>query len=389
MKKQYNRWLFHLVRRTRLLPVLIVVVILIAGGSFAIVHADSIQDQINSLNNQNSKKIDAVNSLQSQAKSYKDAINNLQAQISGLQNAISINQKKQAELQSQIDADQVKLNQQKKVLGEDIKSMYINGQMSTVEMLATSKNLSDFVDAETYATAVQNKIQSTLDQITALQNELQDQKSKVEQLLSLQEQQNSQLSSDQSQQKQLLSYNENQQASYNKQIDKNNQEISALIAEQIAANQQLVGTGRVDFSGSCGGSYPANALSSGGHWGCDYRLDNTVDNWGMYNRECVSYTAWMVYEHYGYMPYWGGVGNANQWPGDARAAHIPTGTTPRAGSVAIYMGGGTDPFGHAMWVKSVNGDGTITVDQYNLYYDGNFYETTIPAAGLVYIYFGE
>jgi surface antigen len=107
----------------------------------------------------------------------------------------------------------------------------------------------------------------------------------------------------------------------------------------------------------------------------------------MYNRECVSYTAWMVYKTYGYMPYWGGNGDANMWPGDARAAGISTGSTPKVNSVAIYMGGASDPWGHAMWVRSVNGDGTITVDQYNLYYDGNFYETTVSAAGLVYIYF--
>jgi surface antigen len=107
----------------------------------------------------------------------------------------------------------------------------------------------------------------------------------------------------------------------------------------------------------------------------------------MYNRECVSFTAWKVYQAYGYMPYWGGVGNANQWPGDARAAGIATGSTPKVGSVAIYMGGSGDPFGHAMWVVGVNGS-TITVQQYNLYYDGNYYETTIPAAGLTYIYFG-
>ena len=49
---------------------------------------------------------------------------------------------------------------------------------------------------------------------------------------------------------------------------------------------------------------------------------------------------------------------------------------------------GSDPFGHAMWVTAVNGDGTITVQQYNLYYDGNYYETTIPSSGLTYIYFG-
>ena len=38
--------------------------------------------------------------------------------------------------------------------------------------------------------------------------------------------------------------------------------------------------------------------------------------------QCVSYTAWKVYQKNGYMPYWGGVGNANQWPGNADSAGI-------------------------------------------------------------------
>ena len=86
--------------------------------------------------------------------------------------------------------------------------------------------------------------------------------------------------------------------------------------------------------------------------------DTIADSWGMWNRECVSYTAWKVYQTYGYMPYWGGVGNANQWPGDAQAAHIPTGSTPRVHSVAISMGGA---FGHATYVESVNGNSIIYI----------------------------
>lgn len=389
MKKQKSS-VKSIIRHFKGAPALLTAALLVLGGiSTFSARADVFQQQIDSLNAQNAQTQGVLGSLQAQASSYQDAINKLQQQIAGLQAAITINQSQQQTLQAEIDADQVKLNQQKSGLAQDLKAMYVSGQMTTVEMLATSKDLSNYVDQATYKTAVQNKIQDTLAQITALQNQLNSQKTQVQQLIAIQQQQQVSLSSSQAQQQNLLAMNEGQQASYNQQIQANQQQIAVLRAEQIAANRQLVSSGRVDFSGSCGGSYPATASGPYGTWGCDYSLDNTIDNWGMYNRECVSYTAWMVYKTYGYMPYWGGEGDARQWPGDAQAAGIPTGYAPKVNSVAIYMGGPSDPWGHAMWVKSINGDGTITVDQYNLYYDGNFYETTIPSAGLTYIYFGS
>lgn len=356
------------------------------------VRADTVgqlQQKIDELSGQNTQKQKTVDKLQIKASDYQDAINKLQDQIGAVQGAIGASEAQQAKLKAQIAVYQQQIDYEKKVLGEDIKSMYVGDQMSTIEMLATSKNLSDYLDQQQYKQSVQDQLQTTLTQISNLQNRLEQQQNQVEDLIKQQQSEEAQLASDQAQKNQLLSMNQSQQSAYNKQIKDNNSEISKLQAEQIEANRQLVSTGHVDYSGSCGGGYPASASGPGGNWGCDYPLDNTVDNWGMYNRECVSYTAWMVYETYGYMPYWGGSGNANQWPGDAQAAGIPTGSTPKVNSVAIYMGGSSDPWGHAMWVKSVNGDGTITVDQYNLYYDGNFYETTIPASGLTYIYFGD
>lgn len=388
MNKQKGK-IERIFQRLRSAPMLLATALLILGGvSTVAVRADVYQQQIDSLNAQNAQAQGSLNSLQAQASSYQDAINKLQQQIAGLQAAININQSQQATLQGEIDADQVKLEQQKSGLAQDLKAMYVSGQMTTVEMLATSKNLSNYVDQATYKTAVQNKIQDTLTQITDLENQLNAQKTQVQQLIAIQQQQQASLNNSQAQEQNLLAMNESQQASYNQQIQSNQQQIAVLRAEQIAANRQLVSSGHVDYSGSCGGSYPATAAGPYGTWGCDFPLDNTIDNWGMYNRECVSYTAWMVYKTYGYMPYWGGEGDARQWPGDAQAAGIPTGYSPKVNSVAIYMGGPTDPWGHAMWVKSINGDGTITVDQYNLYYDGNFYETTIPSSGLTYIYFG-
>ena len=78
---------------------------------------------------------------------------------------------------------------------------------------------------------------------------------------------------------------------------------------------------------TCGGGYPAK-------W-CERPRTTVIDNWGMYNRECVSYTAFRVAASGRYMPYWGGFGNANQWDDNARAAGIPVDGNPQAGDVAI------------------------------------------------------
>mgnify|MGYP001048787499 CR=1 FL=1 len=108
------------------------------------------------------------------------------------------------------------------------------------------------------------------------------------------------------------------------------------------------------------------------------------DPWGMFQRQCVSYTAWKVAQSGRHMPYWGGVGNANQWDDNARAAGIPVDTNPRVGDVAVMHIG---PYGHVMYVEAVNPDGTIRISEYNYDLQGNYSERTISPAGLVFIHF--
>jgi len=360
-------------------------VVLVGGSLTRMVLADSYQAQINALNAQNSQTRSLVNGLQAQAASYQDAISQLQQQINGLQASIDANVAQQASLQQQITEAQNEINHEKAILANDVKTMYVDGTPSTLEVLATSKNLSDFVDKQEYRTAVQNKLQDTLKKIAALQAELQTKKATVDQLLGEEKDQQSQLASAQAQQAAMLNYNQAQQASYNSQIQANSSKIAQLRAQQAAENAKL-GSGLI-YSGSCGGGYPADASGPAGHWGCNHPMDNTIDNWGLYNRECVSYAAFKVYQAYGDMPYWGGRGNANEWPGDARSAGIPTGSTPRAGSVAIWNVGA---YGHAMWVEAVNANGSILVSQYNYSYDGRYSEMTVSAAqaaNFTYIYF--
>lgn len=356
-------------------------VVLVSAGFFPVIQrsvlADSYQDQINALNQKNADARGQIGALQEVAAGYQDTINQLQGQIDALQKSIDDNKAQQASLEQQIADTQKQIDQEKEFLASDVREMYVDGTPSTLEELATSKSLSDFVDKQEYRTTVQTKLQDSLKKIAALQKELQSKKAKVEQLLKEEQDQQNQLASTQSQQQSLLNYNESQQADFNSQIASNQKQIATLRAQQAAANARLGGGITAGDPGH--GGYPSNLNNAA--------QDTLIDPWGMYNRECVSYTAWKVYETYGYMPYWGGRGNANQWPGDARAAGIPTGSSPKAGSVAIWNVG---YFGHAMWVEAVNDDGSLWVSQYNYDYQGHYSEMRVSAgmaSQLTYIYF--
>lgn len=388
MKKQ-NRQSLSFLRHLQLRGVVAIVSVVAVGTTvIPTVYATSVQElqkKIDSLSSQNDQKQKNVDNLAVKADTYEEKISQLRSQISSLQGQIDTNHAKQADLEAKIKAKQKELDQQKHVLGADLKAMYVDGQMSTVEMLATSKNLSDFVNSETYREAVQGKIQRTLATISKLQNQLKDQKTEVEDLLATLDAQQDQIASKKSQQDRLLAMNQAQQSQYNSQIKSNNKKISKLQAEQAAENARLFASSGSHLipAGSAGAdTYPAQWRNA--------PQDTLIDSWGMYNRECVSYTAWKVYASGHHMPYWGGVGNANQWDDNARAAGIPVNSNPRGSAVVAIKNSG--PFGHAMWVEHVYGDGSILVSQYNASLNGTFSEAYISAGaissyGLVFIHF--
>lgn len=339
-----------------------------------LVRADQFDEQIKQLEAANNANRQNVNQLQVLANSYQEEINRLQAQIDAVRAQIRENEAKRDDLQRQITAAEAELARKKALLAESMKAVYVQGQISTFEMLASSKDLSEFLDQQQYRETIQDKIKDILDQINALKAQLKEQKTQVEQLLADQQRMNTQLGETQAQQNAMLAYTVDQKNQFNAQIKANNTAIADLRAQQAAANRRL--GGKASAGDPRRGGYPAYLDNA--------PQDSLVDPWGMYNRECVSYTAWRVYDRFGHMPYWGGHGNANQWPANARADGIPTGSTPKVHSVAVSMAG---YYGHVMWVEEVYSNGYIRVSQYNYDLNGRYSEMTINGSGLIYIYF--
>ncbi len=363
----------------------LIITIVVASGSIIVprVSADQFDAQITALQQANAVKQEAKSQLGSEAASLSDAMYKLQVQIDALQSQIDANKAKMDDLQNQIIAAETELAKQKVILGESIKAMYLEGQISTLEMLASSKDLSEFVDKQQYRTAVQAKIKTSVDKITELKIQLKEQKLKVEQTLNDLQILQARVDTQRAEQARLLSLNQSEQNALNIQIRQNSQAVAALRAEQAAANARLFNGANVVLGTACdtahGDTYPSP-------W-CSSYQDSMFDSWGMYNRECVSYTAWRVAESGRYMPPWGwqGLGNANQWDDDAIAQGIPVDGNPRAGDVAIKN---SMPFGHAMYVESVNSNGSINISQYNYSYDGRFsLAYNVSASGLVFIHF--
>ena len=343
--------------------------------------ADSYEEQIRKIEADNARKQSSVDKLQEQAESYQDAVSKLQAQINTLQSKIRKNQAQRDDLQKQIEIAQKELDKQRHILGENIKAMYVEGDITTLEMLASSKDLSEFFNKQQYRDSVQQKVKAALDKVNALKDKLREQKTLVEKLLADQKEINSQLTEDKRAQQKLLAYTDAQKSAFNSQIAKNNSKIADLRAAQIAANQSLGGSivpGDPNRGGYPWANYRAGTWTHGAS--CTYGDD--IDNWGLCYRQCVSYAAWKVYQRYGHMPY--GFGDANMWPGKAAAAGIPTGYQPRKHSVATSMAG---TWGHVMWVEEVYGNGQIRISEFNAGLTGQYSERVINGNGLIYIYF--
>lgn len=337
--------------------------------------ADQYDDQINAIQLEINKYQSEANRLAGQARTLEAELAKLNNEKATIQSQIDLTQAKHDKLVVDIEQTEKDIETNKDALGYTLTDMYIDGNITPLEMLASSKNIADYLDKQEYQASVRDSLVETIDKVEKLKKQLEQQKKEVEDVLADQKVQKEALVKKEQEQQRLIAQTRGEESTFQGLIRNQSASIAKLREQQAAAL-----AARFNFTpGSgpaCGGGYP-------GQW-CNAPMDTLIDSWGMYNRECVSYTAFKVAASGRHMPYWGGVGNANQWDENARAAGIPVNGTPAVGAIAQTDAG---PWGHVMYVESVNGDGTITVSQYNADMRGTYSTATISAAGLDFIHF--
>ena len=325
--------------------------------------ADRYDDQIRAIQSQ----IDSFNAqaeaLKAQGDSYGRELGNLNNQKAQIQAQLDLSIAKANQLTEQIKQNEKKIEDNKSLLGKTIADLYIDDKISPLEMLASSNSIADYVDKQSNREQIQQSVQSTIKEIKALKKELEAQKKAVDQEVANQTFAREQLATKEAEVANLMAQVQGQEASY-----RTLSEQSRAQKDQVQSQQQAAINAAMRRGG--GGNTVAGDPGKGGYptkWANSNYYSPVVDDWGMYSRQCVSYTAWKVHQASTQgrgrdMPYWGGRGNANQWPDNAQRAGIPVSSKPSAGSVGVLMAG---EYGHVVWVESVNSDGTINISQYN------------------------
>lgn len=326
--------------------------------------ADTLEETMRAIND-TQKKIDQLTkditvkqntakTLGDQVAALDDQISQIELQIENTNLQVEAVQTQINNLNEQIDQATQKLNQEKENLKEYMRVMYEEGQVSVIEIVATSNSFSDYVNRSEYLSVMQSKVSDTIKKIKALKDELSAKKKealeKQNQLLALKEQQTAQrngLDSQRFYKDSLLSATKEQEQAFQSQLND-------LYARKAALSAQFNETVSGGGSGyPYGNPPPANMV-------CDSHC--TPDDYGYYIGECTSYAAWWRAAHGTPVP--PNLGNANTWGSNAASQGYTVSPIPKVGSVMVFTAGWL-PYGHVAIVEAVNGDGTVAISEYN------------------------
>jgi peptidoglycan hydrolase CwlO-like protein len=314
---------------------------------------DALKGQINQNKTEANQKHAEGNTLQSK-------VSALNAEISAAQNALNLTRAEIAKTQAEIERQTTELAVQIENLKQNLKAMYKDRDVTPIEVLASSENLSDFVGKQEYMQDLKDKIESNIATVTRLKAELETKKTGLTQKAEQEKAQVGNIASKRSEQQSLLAQTRGEEAAYQNMVKQNEAQLASVFAARAEAiRRSLAAGGSYRAGGQCGGGYPDI-------W-CRAAQDSMVDDYGYYNRECVSYAAWKRDAIGRTVPrYWG---NANQWWVRGSA-----GVTPAYGDIVAWPDG---PWGHVAIVESNNGD-SITISEYNYSPRGGFSTRTIP-----------
>ncbi len=363
--------------RTILISVSLIVAITVPTAVFnnkadACSSIEACTAEINNLNAQIAEYTTQANALSDQAATLKDALAVIASQKAVIQTQIDVSQAKYDKLSQQIAENEALIKTNQDSLGKIIADMYVDDEVTPIEMLASSSTISEYLDKQEYRSSVRSQLTSTINKIKKLKEELASERTQVDVVLTEQKAQRATLSDKESEQNNLLAQTEGEESNYQALIGKNQSAIAAAKAAQAAISSRFNNSGGYSLvsSGSLG-DYPWNSsncpmvgfLSTGGSDG------NGGDGRGYGCRQCASYVAWRIAKETGRYYQWG---NAVNFYGNAVAAGYTAGSA-RAGSIAVMTGAtaGNGSYGHVAWVEAVSGN-KVLISQYNYNYGAGY-----------------
>ena len=193
-------------KRLFIIAVSVVALGLIAPIQLAVtnVSADDYDARIRALEQDIARYDAAAAELSTQADTLQREVSRLNNEKATIQAQIDISQAKLNQLNAEIKSNEEKIAKNKDSLGVIIADLYVDDEVSPIEMLASSKGVNEYIDKQEYRSATRDQLTTTIDAIKTAKAELEVQKKDVENVISDQEDQRNLLASKEAEQQTLL-----------------------------------------------------------------------------------------------------------------------------------------------------------------------------------------
>ena len=330
------------------------------------VSADEFDDKISSLTRDMARFQNEADRLNGEAATLQNAVAQIQNEKNALQSQIDLNQAKYDKLVIDIAQTEKEIKENQDALGDTIADLYVDNDISPLEMLASSTNIGDFMNRQEFRNSVKEQLNGTIKTVKTLKTQLDTQKVEVDKVLTDQKSARDTLAAKEAEQSSLLAQTQNDENNYQNLIKSSADQIASAKAAQAAIRARSNATGGYQLvdAGSLPG-YPWNNSNCPmqGYMSTRGSDGNGGDGHGYGCRQCVSYVAYRVAKATGV--YYNNLGNGGQTAQTLVSRHGWTnlGSAPQAGSVGSLWG---NP-GHTAYVEAVDGN-KILVSQYNYDY---------------------
>jgi peptidoglycan hydrolase CwlO-like protein len=219
----------------------LILIMFSAGPTQALTKDEALAEK-NRLNSENSTYQQQISELRNQNKTIANevAIVDLQIaqvekEIQAAENEIVITNAEIEETNLAIVKAEADLAKNNESIKEYLRVMYMDGQTSTIEVIATSNTLTDFINKSEYINSVHEKVQDTIKKIEEIKieldtkkNDLELKKAKAEQLKSEQVTKRYQIEYQRSQKNALIANNNGSIGGLNSAVNRNNSRAGLL-----------------------------------------------------------------------------------------------------------------------------------------------------------------
>ncbi len=292
--------------------------------------------------------------LRAQADTLSRELAVIDLEKNAIQAQVNINQANFNELTIQIAEIEKKIQTNRDALGNTIADIQIGEQITPLEMVFSSQNISEILDLQESRHSARESLAKTIAEIKELKAKAEKDKAEVGVILEDQKVQNQLMANRQAEQNRILSETEGNEAKYSSMV----QNLEKAIADNQRQLDSLPKPG--SSSGITAGTSATTAYP--------YKNETNfyaADEWGYFKRQCVSYVAW----HLAADNATSGAGNKgfaylgharNWWNHGTRVSASDV----RKGDVIVLLG--TSIYGHVMYVEGAS-NGVISFTDYNGY----------------------